>query len=415
MKQPKSQGTLRSAPIITTRSRRDQLPGVIKWDKKPKEKGIVTKRKPRNGKVAYVPHLLNSEEVIRRVERTNTKLEEQPRSPQMSPIDSDTSEPKPTTLPSISKILGDDLWRENASFSRRSDPFYPGYSSFANAAANALPTSFTPINTSPEPDVSQTNIPPTTPLLRFSLNLGPKQLGVSADGRKSKPKKRPEFSLLRDNSKESTLSPESESDVPKRSEGDLLPEVKSKSKIKIEGTHTFRSTQNKKLRKELPKRYKRIKRWTQEEDRLIIHYKENLKKSWKDIESLLDGKHSWQAIQMRYLRCHKTRNNTWKDEDVEKLLLRIQEDFDNRNKRILIEMGPSFSAQRIAIKIEQLSAMSDNPLLRLYATDDKEEDEDEEGVYDDEIETGDNQEDELEEIYDDLENQCTGMVKEEIK
>lgn len=153
---------------------------------------------------------------------------------------------------------------------------------------------------------------------------------------------------------------------------DPLPEIRSKSKTVLEGTHTFQISHGK-VSKKSPKLYPQSKKWTQEEDDLIIYQKEFLEKSWKDIALLLDSKHSWQSIQMRYLRRHKSRSSLWRDEDVEQLLERIQDDFDNRVKRLLLEMGPSFSALKIAVKIKQLASASNNQLLGIYATQDSSE------------------------------------------
>ncbi|ODV98260.1 hypothetical protein PACTADRAFT_48054 [Pachysolen tannophilus NRRL Y-2460] len=198
---------------------------------------------------------------------------------------------------------------------------------------------------------------------------------------------------------------------------DPLPEVKSKSKVKIVGTHTFQSVQNKKLRKETPKKDKKIKRWTKEEDDLIIFQKEALKKSWKDIELLLDRKHSWQAIQMRYLRCHKQRNNEWSDFDEQRLLDKISEDYENRFKRLAVELGPSFNSERIYAKINELAKSEGNVprLIKVYydTADEDEDDIDDEDKVDEEEDEDDEDDEEEDEEEDDDDEEDGGEEEDD--
>lgn len=86
--------------------------------------------------------------------------------------------------------------------------------------------------------------------------------------------------------------------------------------------------------------------WTKSEDDAIVYYKEEMKYSWKKIEELLDQKHSWQAIQMRYLRNHKSRNEEWSRFMEIKLINAVRKDWENRWKRISNDLGKDFGIER---------------------------------------------------------------------
>lgn len=90
--------------------------------------------------------------------------------------------------------------------------------------------------------------------------------------------------------------------------------------------------------------------WTKAEDDAIVYYKEEMKYSWRKIEELLEKKHSWQAIQMRYLRNHKSRNDEWSRFMEIKLINLIRKDWENRWKRIGADLGRDFSAERCITK-----------------------------------------------------------------
>lgn len=90
--------------------------------------------------------------------------------------------------------------------------------------------------------------------------------------------------------------------------------------------------------------------WTKAEDDAIVYYKEEMKYSWKKIEELLENKHSWQAIQMRYLRNHKSRNDEWSRYMELKLINAIRKDWENRWKRIAVDLGKDFSTERCITK-----------------------------------------------------------------
>ncbi|OWB78996.1 hypothetical protein B5S32_g3205 [[Candida] boidinii] len=109
---------------------------------------------------------------------------------------------------------------------------------------------------------------------------------------------------------------------------------------------------NEKQRKK-PKKYQ-IQKWTREEDQLIIYYKEEMKLSWKSIAQLIGKRHSWQAIQMRYLRSHKSRNDSWTRHDEIRLINAIRRDWENRWRRISADLGPSFNSPRCISKATEL-------------------------------------------------------------
>ncbi|QPG73724.1 hypothetical protein FOA43_001037 [Brettanomyces nanus] len=86
--------------------------------------------------------------------------------------------------------------------------------------------------------------------------------------------------------------------------------------------------------------------WSKTEDDAIVYYKEEMKYSWKRIEELLKHRHSWQAIQMRYLRNHKSRNEEWSRYMEIKLINNIRKDWENRWRRISADLGKDFSVER---------------------------------------------------------------------
>lgn len=99
---------------------------------------------------------------------------------------------------------------------------------------------------------------------------------------------------------------------------------------------------------------RRIYSWTKEEDEMIVYFKEDQKYSWKKIEEQLDFRHTWQAIQMRYLRNHKSRNEEWSRFMEVKMINAIRKDWENRWKRIGIELGRDFSPERCVQKNMEL-------------------------------------------------------------
>ncbi|CDK29061.1 unnamed protein product [Kuraishia capsulata CBS 1993] len=103
-------------------------------------------------------------------------------------------------------------------------------------------------------------------------------------------------------------------------------------------------------------RYRRtgLSTWTPEEDELLVHYKEELNFSWKYIARLIGKTHSWQAVQMRYLRTHKPRNEVWTPADEARLVYMIKRDWDTRWKRISSDLGPAFNFERCRDKAREL-------------------------------------------------------------
>lgn len=95
---------------------------------------------------------------------------------------------------------------------------------------------------------------------------------------------------------------------------------------------------------------KRVTLWTKAEDDAIVYYKEEMKYSWKKIEELLEKQHSWQAIQMRYLRNHKSRNDEWSRFMEIRLINAIRKDWENRWKRISADLGKDFGPERCTTK-----------------------------------------------------------------
>lgn len=120
----------------------------------------------------------------------------------------------------------------------------------------------------------------------------------------------------------------------------------------VEYTDTQISSQSP-LKKDSRKKHKtdrKVVDWSKEEDDAIVYYKEEMKYSWKRIEELLDNKHSWQAIQMRYLRNHKSRNEEWSKFMEIKLINAVRKDWENRWKRISVDLGKYFTPDRCLTK-----------------------------------------------------------------
>lgn len=110
------------------------------------------------------------------------------------------------------------------------------------------------------------------------------------------------------------------------------------------------STNNEPSNKKAKTTSKKISSWTKAEDDAIVYYKEEMKYSWKKIEELLEQQHSWQAIQMRYLRNHKSRNDEWSRFMEIRLINLIRKDWENRWKRISAELGKDFGPERCITK-----------------------------------------------------------------
>lgn len=101
--------------------------------------------------------------------------------------------------------------------------------------------------------------------------------------------------------------------------------------------------------------------WTKTEDDAVVYYKEEMLYSWKRIEELLEHRHSWQAIQMRYLRNHKSRNEEWSRYMEIKLVNAVRKDWENRWKRIAEELGNDFSPERCFTKNVEVCQKMERP------------------------------------------------------
>lgn len=115
-------------------------------------------------------------------------------------------------------------------------------------------------------------------------------------------------------------------------------------------------------------------KWTTVDDDAIIFYKETLNYSWKDIARLISLRHTWQAIQMRYLRCLKDRNAAWTPAEEEKLHAALLGDWEARWKRVLVALGPAFTVERCMNKVQDMVGKldlvkGDRGMLLRYAQD----------------------------------------------
>ena len=108
---------------------------------------------------------------------------------------------------------------------------------------------------------------------------------------------------------------------------------------------------------------KKSNNWTKIEDDAIVYYKEEMKYSWRKIEQLLEFRHTWQAIQMRYLRNHKSRNEEWSRYMEIKFVNAVRKDWENRWKRIANDLGNSneFTIERCVTKNIELCKKIDFP------------------------------------------------------
>ncbi|GMG32560.1 unnamed protein product [Ambrosiozyma monospora] len=103
--------------------------------------------------------------------------------------------------------------------------------------------------------------------------------------------------------------------------------------------------------------------WTAEDDELIIRCKEVENLSWRKIASKLEGRHSWQAIQMRYLRTHKSRGDSWSRFMEIRLIQAVKKDWEQRWKRISDDLGKNFSMERCFNKNLDMCQKIDTPYV----------------------------------------------------
>jgi hypothetical protein len=89
------------------------------------------------------------------------------------------------------------------------------------------------------------------------------------------------------------------------------------------------------------------KRWTESDDDKVAFLREYGNLKWHEVTEFINGRHTPQAVQMRYLRSLKKRNDSLTPAEKAKLQKIVQEDYENRFKRISTQMGPSFTQVRI--------------------------------------------------------------------
>lgn len=122
-------------------------------------------------------------------------------------------------------------------------------------------------------------------------------------------------------------------------------QLKGKSKAKsksVQKASRLKSLISKNSNKNTP-----VKRWTESDDDKVAFLREYGNLRWFEVTELLNGRHTPQAVQMRYLRSLKRRNDQLTPEEREKFEKIVTEDYENRFKRIATQMGPSFTAVRI--------------------------------------------------------------------
>lgn len=89
------------------------------------------------------------------------------------------------------------------------------------------------------------------------------------------------------------------------------------------------------------------RRWTESDDDKVAFLREYGNLKWHEVTEFINGRHTPQAVQMRYLRSLKRRNDQLTPEETEKLRRLVVEDYETRFKRLSTAMGPSFTPVRI--------------------------------------------------------------------
>lgn len=102
---------------------------------------------------------------------------------------------------------------------------------------------------------------------------------------------------------------------------------------------------------------KRPVRWTPCDDRLIMYLKEIEGLTWKESALMIRYRHSWQAVQMRYLRTLCRLTGKWTKQETDKLKSVVARDWAGRWRRIATEMGPQFPAERVYRQMMGLAGM----------------------------------------------------------
>lgn len=114
-----------------------------------------------------------------------------------------------------------------------------------------------------------------------------------------------------------------------------------------------------------------IRKWTQSDDDKVAFLREYGNLKWHEVTEFINGRHTPQAVQMRYLRSLKRRNDTLTDTEKAKLCKLVVEDYENKFKRISTQMGPSFTPVRIQKIFLQDAGLAD--LLKIERIWSKEE------------------------------------------
>lgn len=90
-----------------------------------------------------------------------------------------------------------------------------------------------------------------------------------------------------------------------------------------------------------------VRKWTESDDDKVAFLREYGNLKWHEVTEFINGRHTPQAVQMRYLRSLKRRNDTLTPNEKAKLYKLVVEDYENRFKRISTQMGPSFTQVRV--------------------------------------------------------------------
>lgn len=134
----------------------------------------------------------------------------------------------------------------------------------------------------------------------------------------------------------------------------LPPPPASKSRKSRKKAVTKRKRSFKNSRKE-----KATRHWTASDDDKVAFLREYGNLKWHEVTEFLNGRHTPQAVQMRYLRSLKRRNDGLCDAEKAKLKRIVEEDYEGRFKRIATQMGPSFTPIRLIKIFMQECGMSE--------------------------------------------------------
>lgn len=91
----------------------------------------------------------------------------------------------------------------------------------------------------------------------------------------------------------------------------------------------------------------RPRRWTESDDNKVAFLREYGNLKWNEVTEFIKGRHTPQAVQMRYLRSLKRRNDKITPTEEANLRRLVVEDYESRFRRLSTAMGPSFTPIRI--------------------------------------------------------------------